>query len=236
MCQRARWFCSKGNDALLRGQWGKLIQINYAPETAAECNNSFRARTISMQHDHRRIIPLAETAVLHLLKALFGSPDTTSPTIAAPATVAYPRPMAEMVEYLILLQTCGTAPSRNRKGNLLWLATLLSEDAYCLGYLQGMFDSLCEQWDVPSAERRLVTGTAATLFFRDLLDGCCDPRGVGRIEDMAFNGLHIMANDPGFRRGMFDGCTELTRYTATRDKGHLPGLLHERLRQLAEAA
>lgn len=144
--------------------------------------------------------------------------------------------MAEITEYLILLQTCGTAPSRGRQGSLLRLATHLSEDPYCLGYLHGMFESLCEQWDVPAAERRVVIGTASTILFRDLLDGCCDPRCAGKIEDTAFNGLHAYAGVPVFQRGKFDGCTELTRYTATGDQGHLPGLLHQRLKQLAEAA
>lgn len=236
ICQVARRFCCKGNDDIVRGQWEKLIQVNYAPETGRPRNNAFHARTISRQHDHMGVIPPAEAAVLHLLKALVGSSNTPSPSIAAPTTVAYPRPMAEMVEYLVLLQACGTAPDRGRKGNLLWLGTLLSEDAYCLGYLHGMFDSLCEQWDVPATERRLVVGTASTIFFRDLLDGCCDPRGVGRIEDTAFNGLHTLANDPGFRRGMFDGCTELTRYTATGEVAHMPSRLHDRLRQVTEAA
>ena len=144
--------------------------------------------------------------------------------------------MAEMVEYLILLQTCGTAPSRGRKDNLLRLGTLLSEDPYCLGYLHGMFDSLCEQWDVPAAERRLVVGTASTLMFRDLLDGCCDPRCIGKIEDAAFNGVHAHADGVAFQRGKFDGCTELTRYTATKEQIHMPSRLHDRLKQLAEAA
>jgi hypothetical protein len=169
--------------------------------------------------------------VLNFLKNLVASSNHTSP--ASP--VAYPRPMAEMTEYLVLLQTCGTAPSRGRQGNLLRLATHLSEDPYCLGYLHGMFESLSEQWDVPAAERRVVIGTASTILFRDLLDGC-DPRCVGKIEDTAFNGLHAHAGDPVFQRGKFDGCTELTRYTATGDQGHLPSLLHQRLRQLAEAA
>lgn len=168
--------------------------------------------------------------MLNLLKKLAGKPEQLAP----PSPVAYPRPMAEMVEYLILLQTCGTAPSRGRQGNLLRLGSLLSEDPYCLGYLHGMFDSLCEQWEVPAAERKLVIGTASTLLFRDLLDGCCDPRSVGRIEDTAFNGLHAHANDRTFLRGKFDGCTELTRYTATKDQADMPARLHDRLKQLAE--
>lgn len=168
--------------------------------------------------------------VLNLLKKLAGKPERLPPR----SPVAYPRPMAEMVEYLILLQNCGTAPSRGRQGNLLRLGGLLSEDPYCLGYLHGMFDSLCEQWEVPAAERKLVIGTASTLLFRDLLDGCCDPRSVGRIEDAAFNGLHAYANDRTFLRGKFDGCTELTRYTATKDQADMPARLHDRLKQLAE--
>lgn len=168
--------------------------------------------------------------MLNFLKNLVGSPGTPQ----QPGPVAYPRPMAEMAEYLILLQTCGTAPSRGRQGNLLRLATLLGEDPYCLGYLHGMFDSLCEQWEVPAAERRLVVGTASTILFRDLLDGCCDPRTVGTIEDRAFNGLLVHAADPAFRQGKFDGCTELTRYTATKDQGDMPSRLHARLKQLAE--
>lgn len=175
---------------------------------------------------------LLSNAVLNFLKNLVGP----SKAAISVSSIAYPRPMAEMAEYLILLQTCGTAPSRGRQGNLLRLATHLSEDPYCLGYLHGMFESLCEQWDVPAAERRVVTGTASTILFRDLLDNCCEPRCTGKIEDVAFNGLHAYAGDPVFQRGKFDGCTELTRYTATGDQGHLPGLLHQRLRQLAEAA
>ena len=173
------------------------------------------------------------TAVLKFLKKLVASPKAAPPV---PSPVAYPRPMAEMVEYLVLLQTCSTAPSRGRQGNLLRLAMLLAEDPYCLGYLHGMFDSLCEQWQIPAAERRLVVGTASTILFRDLLDGGCDPRTIGKLEDAAFNGLLAFANDPAFQRGKFDGCTELTRYTATKEQRDMPSRLHERLRQLAEAA
>lgn len=176
--------------------------------------------------------PPVPPAVLKFLKNLVGSTGTPP----SPGPVAYPRPMAELTEYLVLLQTCGTAPNRGRQGNLLRLATLLSEDPYCLGYLHGMFDALCEQWEVPAAERRVVAGTASTVLFRDLLDGCCDPRCAGKIEDTAFNNLHAYAGDPVFQHGKFDGCTELTRYTATGERGHLPGLLHQRLKQLAEAA
>lgn len=152
---------------------------------------------------------------------------------SAPGPAAYPRPMAEMAAYLILLQAAGTAPGSGRKGNVLRLAILLGKDPYCLGYLHGIFDALCEQWDVPPAERRLIVGTASTLLFRDLLDGCCDPRAAGMIEDRAFNGLHVFAGHAEFRRGRFDGCTELTRYTATKERRDMPARLHEHLKQLA---
>ena len=170
--------------------------------------------------------------MLKFLKALAGTPAAPLPV----SPVAYPRPMAEMVEYLVLLQTQGTAPSQGRKGSLLRLGRTLSEDAYCLGYVQGMFDALCHQWEVPAAERRLVIGSASTLMFRDLLDGCCDLRTITVIEDTAFNRMHAYAGDPDFLRGKFDGCSELTRYTATRESKDMPALLHGRLRQLAEAA
>jgi hypothetical protein len=170
--------------------------------------------------------------VLKFLKSLFGAADAHLPT----SPVAYPRPMAEMVEYLVLLQTQGTAPSRGRKGNLLRLGRILSEDAYCLGYLNGMFDALCLQWDVPAAEHRLVTGSACTLLFRDLLDGCCDLRTASVIEDAAFNNTNALGGDQAFLRGKFDGCSELTRYTATKNLKDMPAMLHERLKQLAEAA
>lgn len=175
-------------------------------------------------------MPLPFT-VLKFLKHLFGTTDT--PALSSP--VAYPRPMAEMVEYLILLQTQGTAPSRGRTGSLLRLGRALSEDAYCLGYLQGMFDSLCHQWDVPANERRLVIGSASTLMFRDLLEGCCDLRTAAAIEDTAFNRVHALAGNPAFLRGKFDGCSELTRYTATRDAKDMPARLHDRLKHLASS-
>jgi hypothetical protein len=170
--------------------------------------------------------------MLKFLKSLFGNNDTP----ALPSPVAYPRPMAEMVEYLILLQTQGTAPSRGRKGSLLRLGTTLSEDAYCLGYLQGMFDALCHQWEVPANEQRLVIGSAFTLMFRDLLEGCCDPRRASVIEDKAFNQVHALAGDAAFLRGKFDGCSELTRYTATKDARDMPAKLHDRLKQLASSS
>lgn len=141
--------------------------------------------------------------------------------------------MAEMVEYLILLQAPGTAPGGSRHGKLLGLTTTLSTDPYCLGYMTGMFDSLCHQWDVPACERRLVIGSAATLMFRDLLETCCEPRRGAAIEDAAFNGVLAFANDPAFLRGKFDGCSELTRYTATREREDMPARLHERLKHLA---
>ena len=167
--------------------------------------------------------------MLNFLKSLLGTADANIPT----SPVAYPRPMAEMVEYLVLLQTQGTAPSRGRQGSLLRLCGNLSEDAYCLGYLHGMFDALCQQWDVPAGERRLVTGSAFTLLFRDLLDGCCDLRTASTIEDAAFNHAQAFSGDPEFLRGKFDGCTELTRYTVTKERHDMPVKLHERLKQLA---
>lgn len=166
--------------------------------------------------------------MLTFLKNLFGAADARIPT----SPVAYPRPMAEMVEYLVLLQTQGTAPSRGRQGSLLRLGTTLSEDVYCLGYVHGMFDALCQQWDVPAGERRLVTGSACTLLFRDLLDGCCDLRTAATIEDAAFNRAHTSTGDPEFLRGKFDGCTELTRYTATKERRDMPVKLHARLKQI----
>lgn len=225
------YWCKRNQRAYM-GQWAELIYINYGRETvrAAACvsaQNYFRhARS---QWDHSSCV----LAVLNFLKNLVGS--SASPP-STPGPVAYPRPMAELAEYLILLQTAGTAPQRGRNGNLLRLAMLLGEDPYCLGYLHGMFDSLCEQWEVPAAERRLVVGTASTILFRDLLDDCCDPRTVGKLEDAAFNGLVTHAAHPAFLRGKFDGCTELTRYTATGEQADMPCRLHAYLRKLAEAA
>lgn len=208
------------------------MQINLAWETNWPCNTVFTGENYFCPAcSNEGAIPLQKT-MLNFLKTILGRTDE----LPAPGPVAYPRPMAEMVEYLILLQTCATAPSSGRKGALLRLGNLLSEDPYCLGYLHGMFDCLCEQWEVPAFERKLVVGTASTLLFRDLLDECCDPRCVGKIEDTAFNGLHAFANDPVFLRGKFDGCSELTRYTATKEQAHMPERLHERLKQLAVAA
>lgn len=168
--------------------------------------------------------------MLKYLKTFFASPD--APFLQTPVT--YPGAMAEMVEYLILLQAPGTAPGRGKNGALLDIATALSRDAYCLGYVSGLFDALCHQWEVPVSEQRLVIGSASTLMFRDLLD-TCDPRSASAIEDAAFNSALMHAADPAFLRGKFDGCSELTRYTATKDQKDLPTRLHERLLHLASA-
>lgn len=170
--------------------------------------------------------------MLKFLKTLAGNAAAPQP----PSPVAYPRPMAEMVEYLVLLQTQGTAPSRGRTGNLLRLGITLSEDPYCLGYLSGMFEALCHHWDIPAGERPLVVGSASTMMFRDLLENCCDLRRAAAIEDAAFNGMRRYASDPVFLRGKFDGCSELTRYAATRDASDMPARLHDRLKELAAGA
>ena len=149
---------------------------------------------------------------------------------------AAPRTMAELVEFLILLQAQGTAPNSGREGNVLRLANLLSTDPYCLGYMNGMFESLCHQWEVPVAEQQLVSGSACTLLFRDLLENCCDLRHASTIEDAAFNGARLHAGDPAFQRGKFDGCSELMRYTATKKRDDMPTMLHERFKQLLTEA
>lgn len=170
--------------------------------------------------------------MLTFLKNIFGGADAS--LLHTP--IPYPKTMAEMVEFLVLLQAPGTAPESGKSGNLLRLTTTLSKDPYCLGYLTGMFDSLCHQWDVPAGERRLVIGSASTLLFRDLLNTCCDPRSASRIEDDAFNGALTLANDAAFLRGKFDGCSELTRYTATKRRDDMPVRLHERFKHLAALA
>lgn len=167
--------------------------------------------------------------MLKILKNLAGTADAP-PTVSP---VAYPRPMAELVEYLVLLQARGTAPGCGRKGSLLRLGATLSEDPYCRGYLHGMFDALCQQWDVPAPEQRVVIGTASTLMFRNLLEGRCHPHDIAKIEDAAFNALHAHANDAAFLRGKFDGCSELNRYAATKQAAHMPARLHERLKCVA---
>lgn len=144
--------------------------------------------------------------------------------------------MAEMVEFLALLQMQATAPGEQKGGNLLRITTALSEDAYCLGYLTGMFESLCHQWEVPANEQRVVIGSAFTLLFRDLLENRCDIRQAAAIEDAAFNSARRFANDPVFLRGKFDGCSELNRYTATKSRDDMPVQLHHRLKQLVVAA
>ena len=170
--------------------------------------------------------------MLTFLKSLFAGAE--APLLKTPAS--YPGTMAEMVEYLVLLQAPGTAPGSNRKDNLVRLATTLGNDPYCLGYLTGMLECLCHQWEVPAPEQRLVMGSATTLLFRDLLDKCCDPRRATVIEDAAFNGLLAFGSDPAFQRGKFDGCSELTRYSATKEQQDMPAKLHDRLRQLATSA
>jgi len=142
----------------------------------------------------------------------------------------YPATMAEMVEFLVLLQVVGTGTGSSAKGNRLRIAITLSEDPYCLGYLSGMFDALCQHGKVPAAERRLIIGRAYALMFRDLLDGCADPRYAAAIEAAAFTRSLTLTQDPDFRRGQFDGCTELVRYAATRERAHLPVKMHAHLK------
>jgi len=171
--------------------------------------------------------------VLKFFKDLLGG--AKAPLLDTPASS--PRHMAELVEFLILLQAPGTAPASGKKGNLLRLATSLSQDPYCLGYMMGMFDSLCQQWEVPASEQRVITGSACTLLFRDLLENVCDLRHAATIEDAAFNGARQHASDPAFQRGKFDGCSELTRYMATKKRDDMPLRLHVRLKELlAQAA
>lgn len=169
--------------------------------------------------------------MLKFLKSLF--PDNDAPFLQTPVT--YPGAMAEMVEYLILLQAPRSAANAGKSGNLLRLADTLSKDPYCLGYMAGMFESLCHQWEVTATERRLVIGSATTLMFRDLLDKC-DPRSALSIEDAAFNSALMYAADPAYLRGKFDGCTELTRYAATKDQRDMPAQLQQHLQHLTESA
>lgn len=170
--------------------------------------------------------------MLKFFKGLFTGTET--PFLQTP--VGYPGAMAEMAEYLILLQAKGTAIGRGKNDTLVRLATTMSRDPYCLGYMTGMFEALCEQWEVPAQERRLVTGNATTLMLRDMLDGCEDTRRVTLIEDAAFNGLLTHASDPAFTRGRFDGCSELTRYAATKEQADMPSRLRERFLQIATPA
>lgn len=170
--------------------------------------------------------------MLKFLKDLFKAAE--APLLQTP--VGYPGAMAEMAEYLILLQAKGTAIGQGRNDTLVRVASTVSSDPYCLGYMTGMFEALCEQWEVPPPERRLVTGSAMTLMFRDMLDACGDTRRTTVIEDAAFNGVLNHAGDPVFSRGRFDGCSELTRYAATREQMDIPARLRERLLQVAAPA
>lgn len=169
--------------------------------------------------------------MLNSLKNLFGGN-----TSLLSGSSQYPGMMAEMVEFLTLLQMQGTAPGEQKGGNLLRITSALSEDAYCLGYLTGMFESLCHQWEVPANEQRVIIGSAFTLLFRDLLENRCDIRHASAIEDAAFNCARRFANDPVFLRGKFDGCSELNRYTTTKSSDDMPVQLHHRLKQLVVAA
>ncbi|HEY0845054.1 MAG TPA: hypothetical protein VGE12_06780 [Noviherbaspirillum sp.] len=166
--------------------------------------------------------------MLKLLKTLLTGVD--APLLNTPTS--YPGAMAEMVEYLILLQTPRSSSGRGKNAVLLQLATTLSKDPYCLGYVTGMFECLCHQWEVPPGEHRVVMGSATTLLVRDLLDSCGDPRSTTHIEDAVFNGALAFAGDPAFQRGKFDGCSELTRYAATKEQTDLPEGLHQRLVEL----
>lgn len=170
--------------------------------------------------------------MLKILKGLFTAAET--PFLQTP--VSTPGAMAEMAEYLILLQAKGTTIGHGKNDTLLRLASTISTDPYCLGYMTGMFESLCEQWEVPAQERRLVTGSATTLMLRDMLESCNDTRRVTLIEDAAFNGVLNHASEPAFSRGRFDGCSELTRYAATREQSDMPSRLRDRLLQLAAPA
>lgn len=166
--------------------------------------------------------------MLKYLKGLFTGTET--PFLQTPAS--YPGAMAELAEYIILLQAKGAVAGNGRKDTVVRLATMLSRDPYCLGYLTGMFESLCQQWEVPAQEQRLVAGSATTLLLRDLLESCQDTRRVAFIEDAAFNGALNYASDPGFVRGRFDGCSELTRYATTKEQADMPLKLRERLQAI----
>lgn len=166
--------------------------------------------------------------MLKLLKNFLAGVD--APLLQTPAS--FPGAMAEMVEYLILLQTPRSSSGRGKNAVLLQLATTLSKDPYCLGYVTGMLESLCHQWDVPPGEQRVVMGSATTLLVRDLLDSCGDPHSTTHIEDAVFNGVLNFACDADFQRGKFHGCSELTRYATTKEQSDLPEGLHQRLVEL----
>lgn len=190
--------------------------------------NSIPRRTISAGNDQIGIPILPGLIMLKYLKGLFTGTET--PFLQTPAS--YPGAMAELAEYIILLQAKGTVAGNGRNDTLVRLATTLSRDPYCLGYVAGMFESLCQQWEVPAQECRLVAGSATTILLRDLLESCKDTRRVTFIEDAAFNGLLNYASDPGFVRGRFDGCTELTRYATTKEQADMPLKLRERLQAI----
>lgn len=167
--------------------------------------------------------------MLKFLKNLLAA--APAPLIDTPAS--YPGTMAEIVEYLVLLQASGPGNGRSSKGNLFRIAVTLSEDPYCLGYLTGMFDALCQHAEVPVTERRLIIRSACSLLFHDLLGSCTDSRSAATIEAAAFSRSLTLAQDPEFLRGRFDGCSELVRYTATKEHAYLPSKLHGHLKQLA---
>lgn len=141
--------------------------------------------------------------------------------------------MAEMVETLVLLQISGTSPDSGTNGNLLRLGMTLSRDPYCLGYINGMFDALCQLWEVRPSDRKLIVGTAYMKMFRSLLSPLPDRHRASMISSEAFPRSLTVADDAAFRRGHFDGCSELVRYTTTKEQRDIPTRLHEHLKRMA---
>jgi hypothetical protein len=167
--------------------------------------------------------------VLKFLKNLFGAGDNAT---VSPA--AYHGHMAEFVEFLVLVQTRDTMPP-GTTDTLLRIGETLSADPYCLGYLSGTFEALCQAWEIPPAQRRVITGCAYTVMFRSLLQTCSNKQRAAAIQAGAFTRALELGSDAEFRRGQFDGCTELMRYLATKQRKDMPGKMHEHLKRLATA-
>lgn len=154
------------------------------------------------------------------LKRIFGFKNKK--TLKTP--VEYPGKMSEIVGNLIFVQTLGTGLRDFDDSSRM--VNKLAEDRYCLGYMMGMFDCLCQNWNVPDGDDIIVIGAAFALLFDGMDEN--NERAI-IVGQTAFHRAISNSNNPLFSQGQIDGGSELKRYGDTKDKKYIPKMLHEYL-------
>jgi hypothetical protein len=161
--------------------------------------------------------------MLGLLKRLVTKSKPPPPAFRTPKE--YPADMADIVRHLYFTQLTGTVFDFVNMDSTQSVE-IMSQDPYTLGYMMGMFDCLCQHWQVPYLETPAILRACFGCAYLGLMQNDIGNIRAVNLGLVAFDRAVRLADDPVFCKGQQDGGSELKQYGETKADVDFPNKLH----------